>query len=119
MLYLFAGARRRSDVRHFLEELCGKSGHTLHMEERDLLQHGEDDNLLNEEVWAGVKRSLSMGAWQVVLLSPPCNTWSRALYAQPPRLSMAVRHGIAQMPAGEPSSAAQPGGDPSGLGLVR
>ena len=54
LLNLFAGKRRKADVREHMEGLCAERGIALCVQERDLLLRGELDNLLVDEVWLPV-----------------------------------------------------------------
>ena len=74
MLYLFAGQARKGDVRSYLHELQGTDCH-VDIEEFDL-ERGQ--NLLADEVWLPLLRRVKNGDFSLLLLSPPCHTWSRA-----------------------------------------
>ena len=43
VLYLFAGAKRRADLRHFLSSMCRERGVKLIMAEVDILRSGKHD----------------------------------------------------------------------------
>ena len=74
MLYLFAGQARKGDVRSYLRELQGTECQ-VDIEEFDL-ERGQ--NLLSDEIWLPLLRRIKNGEFELLLLSPPCHTWSRA-----------------------------------------
>ena len=78
VLYLFAGAKRRNDIAAELKDIVkNASGMTVTIGEVDLCR-GREHDLLDPAVWARVEPSLKSGVYQMVLASPPCNTWSRS-----------------------------------------
>ena len=81
VLYLFAGQRRKSDVRQFLESRSAEHQIGLNLQERDLLLHGSEDDLADDAVWDTVRESIKSGTWDVLVLTPPCNTYSRAVWS--------------------------------------
>lgn len=81
VLYLFAGPRRRADISEFLKIRTSQLNVPLILEERDLLQHGAADDLANEDVWKEVSTSIRAGQYDVIVASPPCNTFSRACWS--------------------------------------
>ena len=74
LLYFFAGQARKGDVRSYLHELQGTECH-VDIEEFDL-ERGQ--NLLSDEIWLPLLRRIKTGEFDLLLLSPPCHTWSRA-----------------------------------------
>eukprot|EP00435_Cladocopium_sp_Y103_P069710 s303_g33.t2 len=50
------------------------------MDERDLLI-SEGHDLSDETVWQELAEKIASGYYDVILMSPPCSTWSRALWA--------------------------------------
>ena len=77
VLYLFAGKQRQGDLRSHLEILCTNSNVTLTLTELDIQRKPEDD-LTSEEMWDKLINSIRLKKWTVVILSPPCETFSRA-----------------------------------------
>eukprot|EP00435_Cladocopium_sp_Y103_P031679 s3830_g8.t1 len=80
VLYMFSGAPRKSDVRSYLETLCSQQGMTLKMTEVDLLLSDEHD-LSNDSKWSELAAKIKAHEFDVILMSPPCRTWSRAVWA--------------------------------------
>ena len=54
VVYVFAGHRRRADVREHVESLALSSGFTLDMHEFDLMRDLKHD-VLQDEMWSGLK----------------------------------------------------------------
>ena len=77
-MYLFAGKRRKSDIASFLHEAeqAGKIRLTLH--EFDI-ERSPDHDLTDQALWDDIFRLLKEGGW-CVIVSPPCNTFSRARF---------------------------------------
>ena len=82
MLYLFAGESRKADVRHFLQELCDLAQVDLAMSEMDICRDPSMD-LLDEAVAKRALQQIRDGSWDVVIVTPPCNTFSRVRFVQP------------------------------------
>ena len=81
MLYLFAGESRKADVRHYLQGFCDLAQVVLEISEMDICRDPSMD-LLDETA----KRALQQirdGSWDVVIVTPPCNTFSRVRFVQP------------------------------------
>ena len=49
----------------------------MHVREVDIERSNEDD-LLQQGLWEELWAAIDQGEWDVVLLTPPCNTFSRA-----------------------------------------
>ena len=83
MLYIFAGAARRADVGDWLNQMASAQEFTLHITEVDLLRSGgaAHNNVLDEQFWASLKQRMRSAEWSVLVITPPCNTFSRARYA--------------------------------------
>eukprot|EP00973_Karenia_brevis_P088517 12274148-Karenia_brevis.AAC.1 len=79
ILYLFAGAKRKSDVGDFMEQLAKEKGIMLHLHEIDLLIGGDCHDLSKEDVWQQVLTLLP--SVDGVLATPPCHTHSRATWS--------------------------------------
>ena len=77
MLYLFCGQRRKADVKHFLHSLGSSYNFEINMREVDI-ERSESDDLLQEQLWEDLWSGIKNKEWDVVLLTPPCNTFSRA-----------------------------------------
>ena len=81
VLYLFAGKRRKNDIRAKLIIKCKRREVGLAMKEVDLLLHGEEDNMLDDGAWNQVMETVDRGDWDIQIVTPPCNDFSRARYA--------------------------------------
>ena len=77
VLYLFCGVPRRSDIHACLRRLSKKGGFTLEVKEVDI-ERSSDDDLSSEDLWRQLLDEVQSGRWDVIVLSPPCNTFSRA-----------------------------------------
>ena len=82
MLYLFAGESRKADVRHYLEEFCDLAQVCLEISEMDICRDPSMD-LLNEAIAKRALQQIRDGSWDVVIVTPPCNTFSRVRFVQP------------------------------------
>ena len=77
VVYVFAGHRRRADVREHLESLALSSGFTLDMHEFDLMRDPKHD-VLQDEMWSSLKDFIRKLQPFCVIATPPCSTYSRA-----------------------------------------
>ena len=75
VLYVFAGRERQSDVGGQLKRLHAKEH--LHLVELDLLRD-ESHNVLSPDCWEPAMQQLRSGRFKVLVITPPCNTHSRA-----------------------------------------
>ena len=75
VLYIFAGIKRRADVREHLTRMCKEAKVVLVMQEFDL-ERGDD--ALDDAQWTTLTDSIDEKKWDVVMCTPPCNTFSRA-----------------------------------------
>ena len=80
LLYLFAGAERKTSVVSYLRTLVEKLGWQFEAVEVDL-KRGEDDDLTRQSLQDQVIRDISKGKYHVVICTPPCSTWTRARMA--------------------------------------
>lgn len=76
-LYLFCGQPRKSKVKHFLHKHCKQTGTPLRMREVDIAKRPEND-LSNEKLWEDITQAVRTHEGDAVIMSPPCNTFSRA-----------------------------------------
>ena len=51
------------------------------VKEVDILRHGEGDDLLNGGLRSELLEEIAQGLWDVVIAAPPCNTYTRLLFA--------------------------------------
>ena len=83
VLYVFCGLHRKADVREHLQEMCDSRHMVLLMLEYDL-QRDPAHDVTNEELWARLMSRIASGEFDVVIITPPCNTWSRARFSSLP-----------------------------------
>ena len=76
VLYLFAGKERRNDVKSFLMKSVLFS---VEVREIDLLR-SSDQNVLLVDLWKELTDKVGGGFYDIVIVTPPCNTFSRALW---------------------------------------
>ena len=81
VIYLFAGKKRRNDIGSKLEHYTKLRKLRLVMREVDLLIHGSSDDILDDKVWNQVVDELKQGKYDTQILSPPCNGFTRAKWA--------------------------------------
>ena len=83
ILYVFAGASRHADVGHWLREMASEQDFKLTLEEVDILRPGGagTNDVLDKQVWRGYVDKIRNGLFQALVMTPPCNTHSRARYA--------------------------------------
>ena len=74
VLYLFAGRKRKNDIKSRLSLKAIAKQITLQMEELDVLQHGDADDLLEDKVWRAVLEKISAGEWDFIVSTPPATT---------------------------------------------
>ena len=77
MLYLFAGVPRDGDIESHLKDLAVQFDIQVHVRALDLKRDPSHD-LTSKGLWEDVFQGISAGLWDVLILSPPCNTFSRA-----------------------------------------
>ena len=86
VLYLFAGQARKADLRWFLEDsvrcchLELTEPTALHLAEVDVIR-GEQRDLGLPELRARCVQEVEEGRWDAVVATPPCSSFSRALFA--------------------------------------
>jgi hypothetical protein len=79
VIYFFAGAERKGDLKHQFQSICQRRSWQLVMVEVDLLRGGKDHDLTRQEVRA--QWFTALGNFQVVIVTPPCSNLSRACWA--------------------------------------
>ena len=80
VLYLFAGLPRKGDIKSKLLELCTHAGCTLEMTEVDLMRSQYHD-MSDDDLWQPLLERIRQGEFDVIIMSPPCSTWSRAVWS--------------------------------------
>ena len=78
--YLYSGESRKSSVAEELKILCEKSGAGLEVHEVDILNGGSEHNLLDTEAQARWESRIADGEFDVVIVTPPCSSWTRSLF---------------------------------------
>ena len=81
VLYLFAGAKRRSGLAASLKKAFRGTGLRVNVVEMDVLRGGARHDLLSEARQKRLLKRISEGAFVLVVSSPPCGTFSRARHA--------------------------------------
>jgi hypothetical protein len=90
VLYLFSGKQRQIDVKSCLRRHCDLASRKVEITEIDYNQYGADHDMTNEQVWAWLKAKLvSPCHFDMVLMTPPCSTWTRLRHANWRGLAMA------------------------------
>ena len=77
-MYLFVGARRHSDVAACLRQAEASGKIKLILKEFDI-ERSPDHDLTNVALWTEILETLDEGSW-FIIVSPPCNTFSRARF---------------------------------------
>ena len=80
MLYLFAGRKRRADVKHFRAKHAKPYNIELVMIELDILRSRKHDLSMMQRKAYYLKKARA-GGYHSILTSPPCGTFSRARWA--------------------------------------
>ena len=77
---MYAGPERKASLGNFLCHLCERAGILLILEEWDILRNAEHD-LSDEAVRQALLKRIESGEFDYIFMSPPCNTWSRAVHS--------------------------------------
>ena len=89
VLYLFSGVERRVSIADFLMTLCEKEGVGMNFFDVDIYVGGSAHDLLGEENQGEYIARILAGEFDVIIVSTPCGSWSRANWANnkgpPPR----------------------------------
>ena len=78
VLYLFAGARRRSGLAKSLRIACKDTGIRVVVDEIDILRGGRQHDLLRRAYREKIMAKVRQGYYQLAAASPPCGTFSRS-----------------------------------------
>ena len=81
VLYLFAGEPRKGDIRSWLEK--ESSGCSFHLVEIDVARNASH-NVLHDEFWENILEQVRFEQFDLILLSPFCNTYNRASFSNSP-----------------------------------
>ena len=89
VLYLFAGKARQADFGNALRSVVETWNDdasavriSLHLEEIDTLRGGLAHDLLKEPARTDILRRIRAGEFDLVMVAPPCNTFSRAVFRE-------------------------------------
>ena len=77
MLYLFCGRERKADIKHFLQKFGSNGNFEVHVREVDI-ERSDADDLLQQKLWDEIFKELRQGLYDVAVVTPPCNSFSRA-----------------------------------------
>ena len=85
VLYLFAGEDRKASIKGAIVDIARvwAPSVAVDLRELDVCQGGAEHDLSDPERQADIVDQVRRGAWHWVILSPPCNTWSRAVWSNP------------------------------------
>ena len=80
VIYLFAGKQRKADtdIGEFLRSAEQRGLISLQLKEFDI-ERQSDHDLTNQDLWSEIFTLIESGNW-IVIVSPPCNTFSRARF---------------------------------------
>ena len=78
VIYLFAGKQRKADIGEFLRAAEQRGLISLQLKEFDI-ERQSDHDLTNQDLWSEIFTLIESGNWNVIV-SPPCNTFSRARF---------------------------------------
>ena len=84
MAYFFAGKSRKASVGEELRKLCEADGFGLIVYEVDILNGGSAHDLINTESQAAWEARVQSGEFDVIFVTPPCSSWTRALFSDKP-----------------------------------
>lgn len=80
VLYLFAGAERKCDIEDCLKQLQAEYKVEVECHSIDLVR-GEDHNILDDQLWPRLRKDIQDRKYNAVIITPPCNTHSRARHS--------------------------------------
>ena len=82
ILYIFAGRERQSDIKSYLQQIFKDRfrEEVLEVVELDIKRDLAHD-LMNDVLYQKLLGEVARGKYDFILASPPCETWSRALFA--------------------------------------
>ena len=85
--YFYSGPDRKASVADWLSRMCQAEGFGLEFHEIDILIGGSSHDLMDKNTLNSWITRIEDGEFDIVILSPPCGSWSRANYAddKPPQ----------------------------------
>ena len=81
ILYAYCGEHRRGDIGDYIRQQAAKHQITVELEEVDLCRGGDAHDLTNDALAATLRHKVKERHFHAVIVTPPCNTHSRATYA--------------------------------------
>ena len=81
IMYAYCGESRKGDIKECLDELAKKHKVKIVVEEIDLCRGGEVHDLTVDSIVDKLVLSLEESKFDAAIITPPCNTHSRALFA--------------------------------------
>ena len=81
MAYFFSGIQRKASIAEQLKKRCEKEGIGLVVFEIDVVIGGSQHDQLDRESQDQWLARLEDGDFDVIMLSPPCGSWSRSNWA--------------------------------------
>ena len=82
--YIFSGVKRKASTAQELKKLCKEEGIGLSVKEIDILIDGSEHDLLDKAAQESFLAEIGSGDFDVIILSPPCGSWSRANFSSNP-----------------------------------
>ena len=79
ILYLFSGKRRKTDLKSVLWEEGLNHSLEMNVTEFDIINDPSQD-LLDDGVWETIQQDIKNRVYDLIVVSPPCATYSRATY---------------------------------------
>ena len=81
VIYIYAGKSRKADIRACLWEICKDKGWLLVMEEIDVVRDPKAHDTMKTDNWDSIKLRIVTRRMFIVVVTPPCESWTRVLYA--------------------------------------
>jgi hypothetical protein len=76
LLYLFSGMTGlQGSFAQACDEVAAKIGVIVHVEEFDTLNDPSSQNIVDDEIWIGIKKKISAKHYSGGLMSPPCDSF--------------------------------------------
>ena len=78
ILYIFCGIARKGDIAHWLRHFAREYKADIEVVEIDLCRGGESHDLTSPVFIDSITADIKRGKYSAALITPPCNTHSRA-----------------------------------------
>ena len=79
--YFFSGVPRKASICSYLQKFAEETGYGLEFHEIDIYVGGSEHDLMDSETQEAWISRIVAGEFDVIILSPPCGSWSRANWA--------------------------------------